>query len=71
MAMAEALGFAAPRGADPEQLYRAEREVVDSAWVTPLVYLPESYGLSPRVRDWNLGPGGSWKLEDVWVEGQP
>ena len=71
MAMAEALGFAAPRGADPEQLYRAEREVVDSAWVMPLVYLPETYGISPRVRDWNLGAGGSWKLEDVWVEGQP
>lgn len=71
MAMAEALGFAAPRGDDPEELYRAEREVIDSAWVAPLICLPEAYGIATRVRNWSLGPGGSWKLEDVWVEGQP
>jgi hypothetical protein len=38
----------------------------------PLVWLPHVYGLSARVRDWVApGPGESWPLADVWLDGPP
>ena len=40
--------------------------------VVPLVWLPDVYGLGPRVRDWKppvVGEG--WPLADVWLEGNP
>jgi len=54
--------------ATPEQLYAAERAVVDSYRVLPLVHLPQSYGLSERVKNWMPRRWGSWRLEDVWLD---
>jgi len=60
------LGPEAP--ATPEQLYAAERAVVDSYRVLPLVHLPQSYGLSERVKNWMPRRWGTWRLEDVWLD---
>jgi peptide/nickel transport system substrate-binding protein len=59
-----------PQGASPEQVYGAERAIVSSARVVPLVWVPQVYGLGPRVRDWKAPAAGeTWPLADVWLEG--
>jgi hypothetical protein len=61
---------ALPQGASPEQVFGAERAIVNSARVVPLVWLPQVYGLSARVRDWRAPSAGeAWPLADVWLEG--
>ncbi len=55
-------------GNDPEQSYAAERRMVESGQVIPLVYLPETVGLGPAVRDWMPRRWGVWRLEDVWLD---
>lgn len=56
-------------GAPAEQIYDVEREIVNSGRVAPLVWLPEVYGLSARVRDWKAPAAGEgWPLADVWLE---
>ncbi|HEX4001652.1 MAG TPA: ABC transporter substrate-binding protein [Candidatus Acidoferrales bacterium] len=56
-------------GASAERIYDVERGVVNSYRVAPLVWLPEVYGLSARVRDWKApAAGAGWPLADVWLE---
>jgi ABC-type transport system substrate-binding protein len=58
-----------PETASPEDIYKQQRAVLNSYRVVPLVWLPQVYGLSARVRDWNApGPGESWPLADVWLD---
>ncbi len=51
----------------PDQIYAAERALIDAFHVIPLVHVSESYGLSPQVRDWMAPRWGGWRLEDVWL----
>jgi hypothetical protein len=51
----------------PDQMYAAERAPIDAFHVIPLVHVSESYGLSPKVRDWMAPRWGGWRLEDVWL----
>ena len=45
--------------------------MVGSHRVVPLVWLPQVYGLSARVRNWKApGPGETWPLADVWLDVQ-
>lgn len=61
---------ALPDPASAEDIYNRERAIVTSYRVVPLVWLPRVYGLSGRVRDWTPpGPGESWPLADVWLDG--
>jgi Bacterial extracellular solute-binding proteins, family 5 Middle len=56
-------------GASAEHLYEVERGIISSYRVVPLVWLPQVYGLSARVRDWNAPAAGEgWPLADVWLE---
>ncbi len=55
-----------PISAKPETLYEAERALLDAHRVIPLVYLPDVYGVSPRVHNWEAGL--ALHLENVWVE---
>ncbi len=55
-------------GNDPEQSYAAERMLIDTGQVIPLVVLPETVGLGPAVRDWMPRRWGTWRLEDVWLD---
>jgi ABC-type transport system substrate-binding protein len=58
-----------PDNASAEQIYEAQRGIVSSYRVVPLVWLPDVYGLSARVRDWKApAVGGVWPLADVWLE---
>jgi len=59
-----------PDPASPQDIYDRERGIVSSYRVVPLVWLPQVYGLSVRVRNWKApGPGETWPLADVWLEG--
>jgi len=54
--------------APAEKVYDAERWVVNSYRVVPLIWLPRAYGLSARVRDWIApAPGEAWPFADVWL----
>lgn len=52
----------------PEQLYTLERALLSESRVIPLVHLPETYGLSARVKNWVPLPWGDWRLDDVWLD---
>jgi hypothetical protein len=59
-----------PDPASPQDIYDRERAIVSSYRMAPLVWLPQVYGLSARVRNWKApGPGETWPLADVWLEG--
>jgi ABC-type transport system substrate-binding protein len=58
-----------PEAASPEDIYNQQRTVLSTFRVVPLVWLPQVYGLSARVRDWKApGPGENWPLADVWLD---
>ena len=58
--------------ASPQEIYDRERAIVESYRVIPLVWLPQVYGLSARVRDWKAPAAGeSWPLADIWLEEAP
>jgi ABC-type transport system substrate-binding protein len=60
---------ALPDPATPQEIYDRERAVISSGRVAPLVWLPQVYGLSVRVRNWKApGPGETWPLADVWLD---
>lgn len=53
--------------AAPEELYAAERDLLQAFRVIPLLHIVEAYGLSPRVRDWTEPRQGGWPLLRVWA----
>ncbi|HYL37237.1 MAG TPA: ABC transporter substrate-binding protein [Bryobacteraceae bacterium] len=57
--------------AKPETLYEAERAMLDSNRILPLLYLPSLYGLAPRVHIRETSPKASAltpRLENLWVD---
>lgn len=55
--------------ASPQDIYNQQRDVLARFTIVPLVWLPQVYGLSARVRDWTVpGPGEEWPLADVWLD---
>ena len=58
-----------PEAPSPEDIYKQQRLLLSTSRVVPLVWLPQVYGLSARVRDWKApGPGENWRLADVWLD---
>jgi hypothetical protein len=58
-----------PQSASPEDVYYCERSIMNSGLVVPIVWMPQVYGLSARVRDWKQPAAGeSWPLADVWLD---
>jgi peptide/nickel transport system substrate-binding protein len=52
----------------PEDVYAAERELIENFTVVPLVDVPEIVALGGRVRNWLALPWGEWRLDEVWLE---
>ena len=57
--------------ANPETLFEVERAMLEDHRIIPLVYLPELYGLSARVHNWEAAQKGDpfrLNLENLWVD---
>jgi peptide/nickel transport system substrate-binding protein len=57
-----------PAFATPGALFAYERKLLEDFRIVPLFYLPEIYGLSSRVRNWDPQSWGDWRLDNVWLE---
>ena len=64
--------FPAPRGSSLDDLYQAERSLLDGYAVIPLFHLPVASAASARVRGWEPDRLGEWSgaglsLADLWL----
>ena len=67
--MLRAAGLAIPvLEQTPAGLYKAEREILDTHMVIPLLYLPRANAIGSRVRDFRLGSDGAPELAGVSLE---
>jgi peptide/nickel transport system substrate-binding protein len=56
------------QGNSVEDLYQAERGLLDGKNVIPLFHLPLAGAVGPRVRGWAPDQLGGWNLPDSWLE---
>jgi ABC-type transport system substrate-binding protein len=72
--LAEVLGLVMPAISEysAENLYSAEQTLLTGQRVIPLFHLPVEWASSPELKDWRPGTGGSWRLDEAWMEkGKP
>ncbi len=72
LGLAQPPGPTAPPGDSVNDLYQAERNLLDGYAVIPLFHLPVASAISARVRDWQSDRLGTWKgvnssPADVWL----
>jgi peptide/nickel transport system substrate-binding protein len=67
---ARSLGLPQPliHGNSVDDLYSAERSLLDAHTVIPLFHLPVASAAGARVRDWQPGRTGDWNLSNIWLE---
>ena len=58
-------------GQSPTALYRAEKEILDSHVIVPLLDLPRAWAVGAHVRDFALRADGTPDLADASLEGAP
>jgi peptide/nickel transport system substrate-binding protein len=70
-AVAEAAGVAVPQfqGTSAEELYRHEKEMLQSVHVIPLAHVPRVTAIAPGVKGWPPDLFGAYGLADVWLSG--
>jgi peptide/nickel transport system substrate-binding protein len=73
LAAARSLGLPAPKvtGTSPEEVYKAENELLRSKRIIPLFQIPLCNAVSPSLQNWKMGRDGSWHLADVSIGGTP
>ncbi len=69
--VAASIGEPLPKGKDRsiEDLYGAERTLLETRRLIPLFHLPVSYAAAPTLKNWTPRPDGSWTLADAWLGG--
>jgi ABC-type transport system substrate-binding protein len=67
--LATDLGLPAPKftSSSSEEMYAAERSLLQSQRVIPLVHLRATFGVADSVANWNNSRNGDWHLADVWL----
>jgi peptide/nickel transport system substrate-binding protein len=55
-------------GSSVDDLYQAERTLLDGHTVIPLFHLPVASAVGDRLRNWQPDRVGNWNLPDVWLE---
>ena len=70
--LAKALQLLAPRFENEfaAGLYSAEKLLLQSHRVIPLLHLRSAVALRPNVHDFNVLPDGTWSLNNVWLSGE-
>ena len=53
-----------------DELYRNEREILNSAKIIPLLHIPRSYSASDRLHALTLDPYGEPQFAGAWIEGR-
>jgi peptide/nickel transport system substrate-binding protein len=68
--LAAALKLSPPvRANSPEELYAAERALLDGFHVIPLFHLPDVYGVDAHVKGGTgVTPLGQWRFSDLWLD---
>jgi ABC-type transport system substrate-binding protein len=62
-------GAPAPKpGRSTEELYEAERALLETQRLIPLAHLPRAYALGTAVRSWVTSSQGAWQIENAWLE---
>lgn len=72
--LATALGLPQPQYASDslEDLYSAEKVLLDSHRVIPLLRSPREWGVAGTVRNLTMSPDGTWQLANAWISaGKP
>jgi peptide/nickel transport system substrate-binding protein len=71
-ALAEAFQLPQPRfeNASAAALYSAEKSLLQSHRVVPLLHLRSAVALRPNVHDLNVLPDGTWSLNNAWLSGE-
>jgi peptide/nickel transport system substrate-binding protein len=64
------IGLSVPAEAkhSAEDVYKVEEQFLSEHTLLPLVYVPDLFGIGPRVKAWPVTYWGEWRLEDVWLE---
>jgi ABC-type transport system substrate-binding protein len=52
----------------PDDLFSAERKILENYKVIPVVHLSQALWLNTGVHNWQQLPDGEWNLEQMWVE---
>ena len=67
--LASALGLPAPKfaGSAAADLYAAEKALLDTHQVIPLLQLKSAVSVRGNVHGWNASPSDEWHLEGVWL----
>ena len=67
---ARELSLAEPvvRSNSVDDLYQAERSLLEGHGLIPLFHLPVAHAVGPRVRNWSPNKLGFWNLADIWLE---
>ena len=61
-----------PAAGSPDEMYAAERGLLEGFRVIPLFHLPDVYGAGPRVHGGPvISPLGEWRFDSLWVEERP
>lgn len=70
-AVAEAAGLPPPQfqGASPEELYRREKEMLQSGRIIPLAHVAQAAAMAPAVKGWRQRQFGAYPLADLWLGG--
>jgi peptide/nickel transport system substrate-binding protein len=63
-----ALAQSSPMGASLEDLYHAEKALVQDYRVIPLFHLPINYGVGGTLKGWKPRRNGTWPMLDVWLK---
>ena len=70
--LAKALHLSQPKigNGSVGDLYAAEKALLQSHRLIPLLHLRSAIALRPNVHDWNLLPDGTWSVSNVWLSGE-
>ncbi|MBI3661492.1 MAG: ABC transporter substrate-binding protein [Acidobacteria bacterium] len=61
-------GYWAMKTGGTEQMYKLELDSrAQAPYRVPLFYLPESFAIAARVKNWTPFRWGEWRLADVWL----
>ncbi|MCU1310076.1 MAG: hypothetical protein JWO20_1201 [Candidatus Angelobacter sp.] len=55
--------------ATPEDMYAAERELIQEFRLIPIAHVPQIIWLSSRLKNWSQPKEGGWAFKDAWLEG--